>query len=111
MKVIFVTIPEAEARTFASKLVESQLVACVNILPKITSTYSWGGNICFDSEALLILKTATSRVPELKEYVLKEHPYDVPEFVVAEVNVPLSSTAYVGWVSDVTESSVGTQTE
>ena len=111
MKVIFVTIPEAEAHRFANKLVREQLVACVNILPHIKSTYLWRGEVCTDQEALLMLKTASSRVPALRDYVLREHPYDVPEFIVTDVNVPLSSPAYVTWVSEVTEGSANPQTE
>ena len=106
MKVIFVTIPEAEAQGFADKLVREHLVACVNILPHITSTYIWRGEICTDSEALLMLKTAASRVQALRDYVLREHPYDVPEFIVTDVNVPLSSEAYVTWVRRTTEDKV-----
>jgi periplasmic divalent cation tolerance protein len=43
----------------ASSLVDSQLAACVNILPGITSVYRWEGKVNKDSELLLIIKTRT----------------------------------------------------
>lgn len=39
---MYVTAPNAEvADTLASALVEQQLVACVNIVPGLTSVYTW----------------------------------------------------------------------
>jgi hypothetical protein len=40
--VVYVTAPSAEvADSLATALVESQLVACVNIVPGLTSVYTW----------------------------------------------------------------------
>lgn len=39
------------------QLVESRLAACVNIIPGVTSIYSWKGEVQKDQELLLIIKT------------------------------------------------------
>jgi hypothetical protein len=40
--VVYVTAPSAEvADSLATALVESRLVACVNIVPGLTSVYTW----------------------------------------------------------------------
>jgi uncharacterized protein involved in tolerance to divalent cations len=50
--VVYVTAPSAEvADSLATALVESQLVACVNIVPGLTSIYTWKvkAELCCDS--------------------------------------------------------------
>uniref|UniRef100_A0A8D2PUF6 Protein CutA n=1 Tax=Zosterops lateralis melanops TaxID=1220523 RepID=A0A8D2PUF6_ZOSLA len=95
----FVTCPNQSVATeLARALVQQRLAACVNIVPGITSVYTWQGKLEEDSEVLLMIKTRSSRVPELTEYVRSHHPYEVPEVValpVAQGNPP-----YLRWVGD-----------
>ncbi len=51
----------------------------MNIIPSIVSIYEWEGKIENDSEVLMMIKTRSSRIDELTEYVKKNHPYDVCE--------------------------------
>ena len=46
------------AVALATKLVEERLVACVNVVPQITSVYRWKGEIQNDEESLMIMKTS-----------------------------------------------------
>ena len=56
--VIFCTFPNTgEARQIGTVLVESQLAACVNIIPGIESIFQWQGKIQMESEVLAIFKT------------------------------------------------------
>lgn len=64
---------------------ENKIAACVNIIPGITSVYTWEGKVEEDSEVLLMIKTRTSRVTDLTEYVRKQHPYEVPEVISMKV--------------------------
>lgn len=83
--------PRAEAVTLARALVESSLVACVNVVPgaligvnawrcvfshrllgllaEITSVYRWEGEILADPESLLIIKTRAENVAAVTELV------------------------------------------
>lgn len=95
----FVTCPDATvAKKIASGLVEKKIAACVNIIPGITSVYSWEGKVEEDGEVLMMIKTRTSRVSDLTEYVRKEHPYEVPE--VISMKLGEGNPAYLQWISD-----------
>lgn len=74
------THPPDGAEAFAAGLVEARLAACVNLLP-VTSVYRWEGAVERAGETLLVLKTATERLPAVQAYVADRHPYDTPELV------------------------------
>ncbi|KAM7451129.1 hypothetical protein ABFA07_001198 [Porites harrisoni] len=95
----FVTCPNKDvAKKIASGLVENKIAACVNIIPGITSVYTWEGKVEEDSEVLLMIKTRTSRVTDLTEYVRKQHPYEVPE--VISMKLGEGNPAYLQWISE-----------
>jgi periplasmic divalent cation tolerance protein len=68
----------AEAQDLAKILVEERLVACVNILPQMTSIYSWKGQLETSQEVVMLFKTLKSRCPELEARYSALHPYEVP---------------------------------
>ncbi|HOD67365.1 MAG TPA: divalent-cation tolerance protein CutA [candidate division Zixibacteria bacterium] len=94
--VVFVSLPRDEARNMAKALVENCLAACVNILPRIESYFTWEGRAEFDEEALLVIKTTPARFEALKGYVEENHPYELPEIIAVPVTQGLSE--YVAWV-------------
>ena len=51
----------------------------------MTSIYEWQDKLQEDDEALLVMKTKTSQLDNLKDRILKLHPYDVPEFIRFEL--------------------------
>lgn len=85
-----------DANALARELVEMRLAACVNILPGFTSIYRWEGKVEEEGEQLLLIKTADGRVDELRRQLLTRHPYDLPEFLV--LNVDQTSKAYSAWL-------------
>jgi periplasmic divalent cation tolerance protein len=95
--VAFVTCPPDKAEGIAASIVESRLAACVNILPGITSVYTWEGKLNKDSESLLVIKT-NRKIYDAFETKIKEiHPYDVPEIIC--VPIELGSQAYLSWLN------------
>ena len=97
VSVVMMTVPdEPVAASIVGTVVEEKLAACGNLLPKIRSIYRWQGEICDDSEVLVLLKTAASRFTELKKRLIELHPYDCPE--VIQIEVQDGSTDYLSWV-------------
>ena len=100
IRVVFVSIPREEAKTFARKLVEERLAACVNIVPKMESYYWWDGKVLEDAESLLLIKTTAARFDDLQQYIVDRHPYDLPEIVALPVAQGLEG--YLKWVAEET---------
>ncbi|XP_062953333.1 protein CutA isoform X2 [Cynocephalus volans] len=99
----FVTCPnEKVAKEIARAVVEKRLAACVNLIPQITSIYEWKGKIEEDSEVLMMIKTQSSLVPALTDFVRSVHPYEVAEVIALPVEQ--GNSPYLHWVRQVTES-------
>jgi periplasmic divalent cation tolerance protein len=100
MLVLFSTFPdEATARTICASLVEEGLVACVNLLPQVTSIYRWQGELKEEGETLAILKLPAGGYPALEEKLAALHPSQVPEIVALPV-APVHAK-YLAWVRGV----------
>jgi len=64
----------------AKATVKKRLAACGSI-SQVRSIYPWKGVLCDECEALIIFKTPRDRVPRLRAFLEKEHPYETPEIV------------------------------
>ncbi len=97
IRVVFCTLPDLErARQIGTVLVERQLAACVNLIPKVESIYRWQGDLERAEEVLAIFKTTAARYPELQAALVDLHPYEVPEVIAVDVAAGLP--AYLRWV-------------
>jgi len=85
------------ARKISRLLAAKKLIACANIIPNITSIYEWNGEISEDSECLMILKSRKTLFNEIKQEILKLHPYEVPE--VISVKLDDGTADYLDWIS------------
>jgi periplasmic divalent cation tolerance protein len=100
---VLTTVPaEGGADTLARTLVTEQLVACVNVLPPMVSTYRWKGSVEQDRERQVIMKTTRDRVAALRARVKELHSYEVPEFVV--IPIQEGSEEYLSWIRESTKS-------
>ncbi len=94
---VIITAPDEEsAHMIANKLVEEKLCACVNIIPGIRSIYRWEGEICDDSEVMLVGKTAAVLSQVIVERVRELHSYDLPEIIFLPVIT--GSGDYLDWI-------------
>ncbi len=91
------TFPNSEvSRQIGTQLVESQLAACVNLIPGVESIYSWKGKVERDQEVLCLIKTTRDRWDSLAAWVREHHPYEEPELIVIPVEAGLEG--YLEWV-------------
>ncbi len=99
---ILCTINSLEsAKQISKKLVEEKLAACVNIVPNMTSIYSWNDEIVEDTEFLMLIKTKEELFDEIKSRIVQLHEYEVPEVVSFEIKDGLDS--YLNWIKKETK--------
>jgi periplasmic divalent cation tolerance protein len=97
--VVLITAPNKEkAEALGESLVANGLAACVNIVPAVTSIYTWEGELCKEQETLMIAKSTASLVPSLSEHVRRHHDYEVPEVISLPITDGLK--AYLRWVEE-----------
>lgn len=89
---------EDEARKIARHLIEKQLAACVNIVPRVESIYRWQGKVESSAEWLLLIKTTAERFPAVRDAIRELHSYELPECVA--ISVEDGSTDYLQWIED-----------
>ena len=70
-----------EAKEIAKELLNKKLVACVNVIPSVTSFYTWEGQMEESGEVLMIIKTSRTLLPQLSAAVAELHSYDCPETI------------------------------
>jgi len=93
--VMYSTVPPSRSADLAQRLLEKNLVACVNIMP-VRSLYRWNGESCDDEEHLLIIKTRRSLAEKVIRALKAMHPCEVPEIIVLPVIA--GHAPYLDWV-------------
>ena len=94
---VFVTAPEIKtARKLAKAALTARVAACANLIPKLESHYWWQGKLESSAEVLILFKTTAACLARLERLILKNHPYNTPEFVV--VRLDGGSRRYLRWV-------------
>jgi periplasmic divalent cation tolerance protein len=95
--IVYITVPSREVgQQIAETLLEGKLVACVNIIPEISSIYHWQSAVEQDDELLLIAKTRTALFDRLATTVKRIHPYEVPEVIA--MPIVSGSNEYLAWI-------------
>jgi periplasmic divalent cation tolerance protein len=87
-----------DAERLGEGLVVEHLAGHCSVVPMVHSFYISDGLLHRESEALLMIKTVSSRSKAVYEYLRKNHPYEVPE--IYEVAIDGGSPAYLKWLTD-----------
>ena len=85
-----------EARAIGRELVESNLAACVNILPGMQSIYRWEGKVEDASEVVMIAKTTAAQMPALTGRVKSLHSYTCP--CIVSLRIEGGYQPYLDWI-------------
>lgn len=95
--IIYCTVPnKKEGKAIAKNLVENNLVACVSMIDKVESVFSWDGEMCEEHEALLIIKTRRELFDKIRVVIKKLHSYNVPEVIALPI-IEADET-YLKWI-------------
>ena len=87
-----------DAERLGEGLVVEHLAAHCSVVPMVHSFYISDGLLQRQSEALLLIKTLSSRSGAVYEYLRKNHAYEVPE--IYEVAIDGGSPAYLKWLTE-----------
>lgn len=94
---VYCTVDTLEnSKRIANTLLETNLAACINIIPSICSIYKWEEKVVEDSECLLLIKSKKELFDKLKETIESTHPYTVPEII--GVDIAYGSEKYLEWI-------------
>ena len=97
VSVVLITAPSLKvARALAQGALRARLIACANLIPKIESHYWWQEKLESSAEVLLLCKTTQRRLAAFEQYILAQHPYDTPEFIVLPVKS--GTHRYLDWI-------------
>ena len=99
--VLITTESRGEALKLSKELLDRKKAACINIVPRVDSLFTWNGRIDYEDEALLVVKTRASVVDELTALVKELHSYDVPEVIALPIIG--GNEDYLKWVRDEVE--------
>ena len=76
-------------------IMEKKICACVNYT-KVNSMYIWDSKLQCDEEYLAFFKTTSTCIKNLKDEIMKNHPYEIPEIVV--IHMSDVSDKYLSWM-------------
>jgi periplasmic divalent cation tolerance protein len=82
----------------ARSLLDAGHAACVNIVPGVHSMYVWRGELQAQDEVLLLIKTPSTRFPALREALVAQHPYELPEVIA--VGIEDGHHPYLDWLAE-----------
>jgi periplasmic divalent cation tolerance protein len=85
-----------EAVALVRVLLERRLIACGTVQPGARSIYRWQGKIADEQEAVVLLKTRSARLEQLREAFGELHPYKVPELLAMPVSFGMER--YLAWI-------------
>jgi len=98
--VLVTTSSEDEARKIVDLLLSQRKAACINVMPRVDSTFWWQGKLDSAQESLLIIKTRVSLLAEIIDLVKGIHSYTVPEIIALPIIG--GNEDYLKWIDEET---------
>ncbi len=96
---LYVPFPSfQEARRVSRQLLEEKCVACVNIIPQVSSLYWWDGEITESQEVVGLFKTLTSHLTHVMNRLRELHPSQCPVILPLRLDETLPSV--LTWLSE-----------
>ena len=97
IQLILSTFPsEQAAENIAEALIRSKLAACVQLINNLRSFYTWDEKLEKSSETLILVKTTVDKAEAVKDFILKQHSYEVPEIIL--IDAKSMNSDYSTWI-------------
>ena len=101
--VIYCTVPNKKlAKSITKIIMRHKLAACVSMVDRVQSVFSWDGEICEEKEVLMMIKTRRANYGKIKLVIEDMHTYSVPEIIA--LPIVDCSEDYLKWIVKETES-------
>ena len=101
--VIYCTVPSKKmAKSITKVIMKHKLAACVSMIDRVKSVFSWDGEICEENEVLMMIKTRRTHYGKVKLVIEDLHSYSVPEIIA--LPIVDCSEDYLKWLVKETES-------
>tara|TARA_B100000768_G_C11225181_1_gene352430 strand:+ start:553 stop:861 length:309 start_codon:yes stop_codon:yes gene_type:complete len=95
---VMVTFPNDDsAKSMIDKVLEQKLAACI-LRSKVNSSYMWEGQEQDEEEVIALFKTIPTNFEQLEQYILENHPYEVPAILKIEAS---ANQDYQNWVNGI----------
>lgn len=98
-QLVLTTCPNEQlAKRIAEHLVIEKLAACVNVIPNMTSIYSWENELQCETEVQLLIKTTSDNFERVNARINELHTYDVVEVIA--LNIQQGDNLYLNWIRE-----------
>lgn len=92
------------AKEMAEKLLQKKLIACASIFPVVESLFHWNGKIDHAQECKVFFKTQSLHFFAIREVILSNSSYEVPE--ILQIPVEQGHSDYLTWLMKETRTGV-----
>jgi len=89
------------ARQMAKVSIEKGFAACAQIIPNVTSIYTWQGKLESSTEIIIQFKTRSNLARKLMDMIKTQHNYDTPEII--EIRIEKLDSDYEKWLIAATD--------
>lgn len=87
-----------EATILCNGVLQKKLGFCCHIAGPTQSLYTWENKLEIQEEWTCHIKTSLEKKKDVADYILKHHPYDVPE--IGSTDIESLNPAYTKWALD-----------
>lgn len=96
--VLITAVDKKQATKIARALVQRKLVACVNVIDRVSSMFWWKGSVDKAVEVLMLAKSTRAKLPRITALVKSMHSYEVPEIIA--LPVVGGNRDYLDWIDE-----------
>ncbi len=88
---------QQDARKLARDAIAAHMAACIQITGPGESIYRWQGKLEQAEEWYLSIKTSKQKQPALVDWLMQQHPYEMPEIICTDGD---ATDSYADWLNN-----------